>query len=100
MSDVLEGVLATVCARSGSRGVPGKNIRPLGGRPLLAWSLECARASGCPAVVVSTDSEEIARVAVSCGFEVPFVRPPELASDSAGKLGAIRHAADWMRTHR
>lgn len=86
-------VLATICARGGSKGVPGKNIRPLLGKPMLAYTIECARS--CPAVgqiVISTDSDEIATVAEAYGVGVPFRRPPEMASDSAAKILAIRHA--------
>lgn len=94
-------VLATICARGGSKGVPSKNLRPLLGRPLIAYTIECARA--CPAVdalVVSTDDEGIAAAAEACGVEVPFRRPAEMASDSAPKLPAIRHAARWMEENR
>jgi CMP-N,N'-diacetyllegionaminic acid synthase len=94
-------VLATICARGGSKGVPGKNLRELGGRPLIAYTIDCARA--CPdvdAVVVSTDDERIARAAEACGIEVPFRRPAEMASDTAAKLPVIRHATRWMQENR
>jgi len=90
-------VLVTVCARGGSKGVPGKNIRELDGKPLLAYTVECARKwSGCTNLVVSTDSEAIAAVAQEYGAQVPFMRPAELASDDAAKLPAIQHAATAM----
>ena len=79
-------VTCVVAARGGSKGLAGKNIRPLLGKPLIAWSIEQAKA--CPQitrVVVSTDSEAIANVARSFGAEVPFMRPTELANDTAGK---------------
>ena len=70
-------VLAVVPARSGSKGIPGKNIRVLGGRPLLAYAAESARASGVvDRLILSTDTGEIARVGRECGLEVPFLRPP------------------------
>lgn len=93
-------VLATICARAGSRGVPWKNIRPLNGKPLLLYAIECAQA--CPAVgcvVVSTDSDEIAAVAESAGVRVPFRRPSQLASDTAPKILAIRHAAEYAEAN-
>ena len=93
-------VLATICARGGSKGIPDKNIRELGGRPLIAYTVECARR--CPDVghmVVSTDSDEIAAVAEGLGVPVPFRRPAELASDEAAKIGAIRHATGYVEEH-
>jgi len=93
-------VLATICARAGSKGIVGKNIRPLLGKPLLAYTVECARA--CPAVdriVISTDSDEIAAVAEAWGVPVSFRRPLELASDAAAKIHAIRHATQFVEEH-
>jgi CMP-N,N'-diacetyllegionaminic acid synthase len=93
----------TVCvigARGGSKGLPGKNVRPLIGKPLIAWSIEQAKA--CPEisrVVVSTDNEGIAAVARDYGADVPFMRPPELASDSAGKWGVWQHALEACERH-
>ena len=92
--------IATVCARGGSVGVPGKNIRPLLGKPLIGWTIEQAFASGIvDKVYVSTDSAEIARVASSFGAEVPFLRPAELATASAGKLPVILHLVRWVEAH-
>ena len=84
--------IATICARGGSRGVPGKNIRPLLGKPLIVYTIEQALA--CPridAVYVSTDDEAIAGVARRAGAKVPFLRPAELASAEAPKMPVIRH---------
>jgi len=93
----MSGVIVTICARGGSKGVPGKNLRPLLGRPLLAYAIECARACAeVSGIVVSTDDDAIAAAAEACGVCVPFRRPPELATDSAPKLPVIRHAAAWM----
>lgn len=74
-------MIALIGARGGSERVPGKNVRPLAGHPLLAYAIATARQSGvCERVVVSTDSEEIAEVATRYGAEVPFLRPAELAT--------------------
>lgn len=91
-------ILAVIPARGGSKGLPGKNIRPLGGRPLIAWSIEAGLQSRfVDRVIVSTDSNEIADVARAAGAEVPFLRPPELATDDAKGVDAIIHAIDWYR---
>lgn len=88
--------IISICARGGSTGVPGKNIRPLCGKPLIAWTIEQALASGlADCVLVSTDSPEIAAVARSFGAEVPFLRPAELATATAGKLPVILHLVEW-----
>lgn len=87
----------TICARGGSTGVPGKNIRPLCGKPLIGWTIEQALASGvADRVFVSTDSPAIADVAREYGAEAPFMRPAELATASAGKLPVIQHLLDWV----
>ena len=84
--------LCTICARGGSKGLPGKNLALLLGRPLVAWSVIQARETGLFAhVAVSSDSEFILRAAGDAGADVLVARPPELASDSAGKLPAIQH---------
>lgn len=89
--------IITICARGGSTGVPGKNIRPLCGKPLIGWTIEQALASGlADRVLVSTDSPEIAAVARSFGAEAPFLRPAELATATAGKLPVILHLVDWV----
>lgn len=87
-------------ARGGSKGLAGKNIRPLLGKPLIAWSIEQALA--CPEidrVVISTDSAAIAEVARAFGAEVPFMRPAELASDTAGKWEVWQHALKACEAH-
>jgi len=87
---------AFVFARGGSKGVPGKNIRDFNGKPLLAWTLKMAgtmRETGMfDRVIVSTDSEEIADVARTHGAEVPFMRPADLATDTASEWLAWQHA--------
>jgi CMP-N,N'-diacetyllegionaminic acid synthase len=88
--------LAIIPARGGSKGVPGKNLRPIAGLPLIAWSIR--QAKEVPAirhVVVSTDSEEIAAVAREHGAEVPFLRPSRLAEDTTPTEPVMRHALDW-----
>jgi CMP-N,N'-diacetyllegionaminic acid synthase len=93
--------IISICARGGSAGVPGKNIRSLCGKPLIAWTIQHALDSGeADHVFVSTDSEEIAAVARAHGAEVPFVRPAELATATAGKLPVIQHLVDWVEAHR
>lgn len=90
-------ILALVCARGGSKGLPGKNVRPLAGRPVIAWSVEAAMgASLVDRVVVSTDDPAIAEAARAAGAEVPFLRPAELASDTAGIYDVIFHALDSL----
>jgi CMP-N,N'-diacetyllegionaminic acid synthase len=84
--------IVTVCARGGSTGLPGKNIRPLLGKPLIAYTIEQGLACpGIDGVYVSTDSPEIAAVARQFGATVPFLRPAELASSTAPKIPVIRH---------
>ncbi|QIE43652.1 acylneuraminate cytidylyltransferase family protein [Meridianimarinicoccus aquatilis] len=86
-------VLTLVPARSGSKGLPNKNIRPLLGKPLLAWPIEAALASRhVDRVVLSTDSEEYAEIGRAHGADVPFLRPAKLASDTAPSIDAIEHA--------
>ena len=86
-------VVAMVFARGGSKGVPGKNIRPLAGKPLLAHAIEAARQSRhVDRVIVSTDDERIAEVARQWGAEVPFLRPPQLAADDSPEWLAWQHA--------
>ena len=90
--------VAFIFARGGSKGLPGKNIRPLIGKPLIGWSIEHALAvKRIGRVIVSTDSEEIAAVARDHGAEVPFMRPAELATDDSPEFPAWRHALDYLR---
>ena len=89
--------LALIPARGGSKGLPRKNLRLLGGRPLITWTIEHALASRCvDRVVVSTDDPEIAEVAVANGAEAPFLRPASLATDTSPTIEAVRHALDWL----
>lgn len=86
-------VLGLIPARGGSKGIPGKNLRQLGGKPLLAYSAEAARASGViDRLVLSTDSEAIAELGRQLEIEVPFLRPAALAQDDTPMLPVIQHA--------
>lgn len=92
--------VAMIPARGGSRGVPRKNIRPLWGYPLIAWAIAAARM--CETVgrtIVTTDDPEIAETARRFGAEVPFLRPAELASDTATDLDVVRHFLGWLGAH-
>ncbi len=90
--------IATICARGGSKGLPGKNIRMLRGRPLIVHSIAYALAHpAIEAVCVSTDDERIAEVAREAGAEVPYLRPPELARDDSPKLPVIDHLLDFLQ---
>ncbi len=92
-------IIGIIPARGGSKGLPGKNIRMLCGKPLIAWSIEAGLQSKyLDTVMVTTDSSEIAIVAKRHGAEVPFLRPPELALDHSTTFEAVRHAIDFYRT--
>jgi CMP-N-acetylneuraminic acid synthetase len=90
-------ILAIVTARGGSKGLPRKNILPLAGKPLIAWTIEAARQSQVATrLIVSTDSQEIADVSRAWGAEVPFLRPPELARDESPHIAVVLHALQWL----
>jgi CMP-N-acetylneuraminic acid synthetase len=90
-------IVAFIFARGGSKGMPRKNLRVLGGVSLLARAIRCAKAiPGIARVVVSTDDQEIAQAGRAEGAEVPFLRPSELSSDSAREWQAWRHAVDFI----
>jgi CMP-N-acetylneuraminic acid synthetase len=85
-------VLGLIPARGGSKGVPGKNLRLLAGKPLLQYTAEAALAAErLSRVVLSTDDEDIARAGRACGLEVPFLRPPTLARDNTPTLPVVQH---------
>lgn len=89
--------LAIIPARGGSKRIPRKNIKFFCGKPMIAWSIEAARLSGCfDRIIVSTDDDEIADVACAHGAEVPFMRPPELSDDHTGTIPVVAHAIDWI----
>ncbi len=97
MRHAVDETLVLIPAKGGSTRLPRKNIRLLGGRPLIAWAIESARTAAISTqVVVSTDDEEIAAGARGCGAEVPFLRPDELSRDPAGVADVALHALDWF----
>lgn len=88
--------IAIITARGGSKRIPRKNVRPFLGKPMLAWPIEAAQASGLfSRILVSTDDPEIAAVAEACGAEAPFTRPAGLADDYTLAHRAARHALEW-----
>src|SRR5258705_10156292 len=89
-------ILSIIPARGGSKGVPGKNIKLLNGKPLLAFTSEIALQSKyLTEVIVSTEDEQIVEVAKSLGIKVPFIRPTELAQDNTPTIDVIIHALQW-----
>lgn len=93
-------VLGVIPARGGSKGIPGKNIKLLSGKPLIAWTIEEARkAKLLTRVIVSTDDPAIAEVAVVHGAEVPFFRPAEIAQDLSTDVEFLIHALDWLKAN-
>lgn len=93
--------LCIIPARGGSKRIPGKNTRIFCGKPIIAWSIEAARTSGCfDHIIVSTDDDEIAQVAREWGAETPFIRPASLCDDYVGTLPIISHAIRWCQDNR
>ncbi len=93
-----KSVIAIIPARGGSKGLPGKNIKELCGKPLIAWTIEKALKSRyLDVVMVSTDSQEIADIAQRLDAAVPFLRPSELATDTASSYDVVCHALDYYR---
>lgn len=91
-------VLALIPARSGSKGLPGKNIRMLGGKPLLAWPISAARTSRyVDRIILSTDSSDYAKVGLEYGADVPFLRPAELAADTSPSIDFIVHMIETLK---
>lgn len=84
-------------ARGGSKRIPRKNIKKFNGKPIIAYSIEAALNSECfEQVIVSTDDQEVARIAVEYGANVPFLRPSELSDDYSGTIPVVQHAINWM----
>ena len=93
-------ILGIITARGGSKGIPGKNIKLLCGKPLIWYTIDAAQKSGAlDRIILSTDDERIAEVAKSYGVEVPFMRPKELADDKTPHLPVLQHAVSWLRDH-
>jgi len=96
----MSGVLALIPARGGSERVPNKNVRDLGGKPLIAYAVEAALAApGVDRVVVSTDSEAIAEAARAAGAEVPFMRPSAICESTSTEMEFLLHALDWFQAN-
>lgn len=94
----MNNILITICARGGSKGIPGKNIKPVGGRPLLDYTAKVAldfASNNNADIILSTDSPEILKVGKNCGLDTEYVRPDYLANDSCGKPDAIKDAMLW-----
>lgn len=89
--------LCIIPARGGSKRIPRKNIKAFNGKPMIAYSIETAINSQCfDRIIVSTDDQEIAKIAIEQGAEVPFIRPEELADDHADTLQVIKQAIEWF----
>ena len=94
----MPSIVALIPARGGSKRVPGKNVRALGGHPMIAYTIAAAVDSGVfDAIIVSTDSEEVARIARDYGAEVPFLRPPALAGDTSPDIEWLEHLLEELR---
>jgi CMP-N,N'-diacetyllegionaminic acid synthase len=94
-------VLALITARGGSKRIPGKNIRSFGGRPLIVWSIDAAKGiPGICDILVSTDDSAIAEVAHDAGALVPWLRPAELATDTASSVDVCLHALEWYEREK
>jgi CMP-N,N'-diacetyllegionaminic acid synthase len=91
----MEDIVAVIPARSGSKGVPDKNIKLLGGHPLIAYSVSVAFLAGIKEVIVSTDSEKYAEIARSYGAKVPFLRNKEISTDTSSDFDFMFHCMDW-----
>lgn len=92
-------IVGSICARGGSKGVTRKNIRPLNGKPLIYYTIECARS--CPELdrtIISTDDKEFAQIARQYGAEVPFLRPAHLAQDTSSKWDVFRHIVETLES--
>lgn len=90
-------IVGLITARGGSKSIPGKNIKLLAGKPLIAWTIEPAlKCKELDYVIVSTDDEKIAEVASQWGAKVPFLRPSELAQDTSSHIAVVQHAIHWL----
>jgi len=90
-------IIGLIPARAGSKGIPGKNIKILSGKPLIAWTIEAAlRSKTCSRLIVSTESETVKKISQEWGAEVPFIRPQHLASDTTTSISVINHAIEYL----
>jgi CMP-N,N'-diacetyllegionaminic acid synthase len=93
-------IISIIPARGGSKGLPGKNIKPLLNKPLIGWTIEQARTSKyIDEIFVTTDSHEIADIAKQFGIDVPFLRPKELASDTSSSMDVVEHVIKYYETN-
>jgi CMP-N,N'-diacetyllegionaminic acid synthase len=91
-------ILGLITARGGSKSIPGKNVKLLAGKPLIRWTIdEALKSSLVSRLVVSTDDDEIERVGLEGGAEVPFKRPAEMAGDASPHIDVIIHALEWLK---
>ncbi|MCK4554420.1 acylneuraminate cytidylyltransferase family protein [Candidatus Parcubacteria bacterium] len=94
-------ILGVITARGGSRGIPRKNIKPLAGKPLIAYTIEAAKKSKhLTRCIVSTDDQEIADISQRYGADIPFIRPAELAQDHSASMGVVQHALKWLKENQ
>lgn len=94
-------ILGLITARGGSKRLPGKNVRPLCGKPLIAWTAEAALKSHfVTSVMITTDDEQIARICKDMGVEVPFIRPSALAQDDTPHMAVLEHAVGWLKENK
>ena len=93
--------IALICARGGSKGIPGKNVKLLDNTPLIGWSIKTAKQiDRISRIIVSTDSEKIAETALKYGAEIPFIRPRKLAKDDSPEWLVWRHALDYLKEEK
>lgn len=93
----MSNILALIPARGGSKGIPGKNIMEIAGKPLIAYSiLQAIKSKHIDRIIVSTDDKEIANISKKWGAEVPFLRPPEFAQDMSPDIEVFRHTLRWL----
>ena len=99
MDSIKKKILTIIPARSGSKGLPGKNIKKFNGMPLLAWSikqaLECKYKNNMR-IIVSTDDAEYQKIAIQYGAEAPFLRPVEISGDLSTDYECVKHCIDWL----
>src|ERR1043165_1867701 len=94
-------LLAFIPARGGSKGIPRKNLAPLGGKPLVAHSIETAgQSASVDAILLSTDDDEIAAVGIRCGLDMRYRRPADLAADATSMIDALEHGLRWFERDR
>ena len=94
-------VLGLITARGGSKELPHKNILPVAGKPLIAWTIEAAsKSESIHEIVLSTDDNEIARIALEYGVGASFMRPPKLAEDTSDHVQVVLHALDWLAENK